>query len=353
MRLQLAVIVMALCFSGGMTTGARTAPQAASRTDYRALVDSYRSNGAAEIDRVLTTPREELDRAADAAGSPTSPWDWQEVRAAAMLHSEAAVRALRALDPGAAGFQITLAQRLLNHVVSRSRTQEDFAWRWYTVVPRLLGSLGESSVRKRLEAYAAIRWGYDVARGKYVRGLGFESTGAREGQAILRPGASGAFTTTERQASWFVPAAAAFADALKENPHWRAAAVHLGRIRMLQGQRDEAATLFRSALEDADPSVAYLAALFLASLEERAERFASAETLYRNAVARIPYGQSAPLALAELLSRTGRDAEARDTLAARLLKPGAAVSEPLWTFASAPDQEVGTRFDLLRMEVWK
>jgi tetratricopeptide (TPR) repeat protein len=154
--------------------------------------------------------------------------------------------------------------------------------------------------------------------------------------------------------AYLIPAAEAFADALKQDPKLGCAAVHLGRIRMLQGQREEAASLLRTALEDVDPGVSYLAALFLGSIHERNDEFDEAEKQYRNALRRIPWGQSAPLALAELLSRTGRESESRSIVAEhfRLIGTGTIV-EPLWTFTALPGDDVGTRFDLLRMEVWK
>ena len=142
-----------------------------------------------------------------------------------------------------------------------------------------------------------------------------------------------------------------FAAALREDPSLHAAALHLGRLRMLQKQRLEAATLFRSALADTTPAVAYLAALFLGSLEEREGQFEAAERLYRSAVERIPHGQSAPLALAQLLTRTGRDHEARQVLAAHMMRPGAVLVEPMWVFGSPANPEI--QLDLLRLEVWK
>jgi tetratricopeptide (TPR) repeat protein len=341
----LATSVALLCCARGAAQPAPIRPPTAQ--EYRAFVESYRRNGAAEIERALTVRREDLDRVVDAAIASGSTWEWHELRAAAMLHSEAAFHAARARDSDAAAFHIDLAQRLLDRTVNRARVQEDFAWRWYTVVPRLLDTAGERGLRKRLDAYAEQRWSYDTMRAKYLRGLDFEATGARSGQIMKSTDAA------VDQAVWLLPAASAYAETLKGNPVWRAAAVHLGRLRMLQGERDEAAGLFRSALDDADPAMGYLAALFLGSLEERVQRFDAAETLYRRAIARHPFGQSGPLALAEVLSRTGREAEARAVLAAGPLRSRAAIVEPLWTFSSSLDHELGTRFDLLRMEVWK
>ena len=66
-----------------------------------------------------------------------------------------------------------------------------------------------------------------------------------------------------------------------------------------------AAILFQSALVSPDLSIACLARLFLGSLKERDGHFAEAEALYRDAGRRVPYGQAAPLALAQLLVAPG------------------------------------------------
>lgn len=316
--------------------------------DYRALVDEYRKDGRPQVQQLLGMSQSDVER--EAAAALQSNWSWEELRAAAMLHSEAALRLQKQTDGRGADFHVTLAQKLLDRVVDLSRPQKDFAIRWYSVVPHALRMFGGTGLANRVQAYGDSKWGHDPARASYTRGLDFESTAAREG-VIPRPGESTEFTGNVRIEVYLLPAAEAFADALKQDPGLRCAALHLGRIRLLQRQEDEAATLLRTALDDVDPAVAYLAALFLGSIEERNERYDRAEKLYRDALRRIPLGQSAPLALSELLSRTGREAEARAVLAAHF-KSGGAV-DPLWVYSANLRDDVGTRLDLLRMEVWK
>lgn len=318
--------------------------------DHRTLVDEYRKDGTPQIEQLLGMPAADVQREVVAALSAASGWSWEELRGAAMLHTEAALRAQKNKDGGGADLHIGLAQKLLDRVVDLSPPQKDFAWRWYFVVPRLLAAVGAGGLGKRVGQYGESKLPREPARASYLRGLGFEATGAREA-VVPEPGESSVFSGSIRVEAYLVPAAEAFADALKQDGALRCAALHLGRIRMLQGQRDEAAALFRTAMDDVDPAVAYLAALFLGSLEELNGRFDAAETLYRNALRRIPWGQSAPLALSELLSRTGREAAAREILAERLKLTG--IVEPLWAYAANPTGELGTRFDLLRMEVWK
>ena len=338
MTLHLAILVAAATSSSAL--------------DYRALVDEYRRDGRPQVEQLLAVPAADVEHNVTATLSASPPWTWEELRGAAMLHTEAALRSQKNKDARAAEFHVTLAQKLLDRVVELSRPQKDFALRWYSVVPRLLRTFGGGGLGQRIETYGESKWGHDPARASYTRGLGFEATAAREG-VIPEPGESSVFTGSTRIEAYLVPAAEAFADALKQDPGLHCASLHLGRVRLLQGQREEAAALFRGALDDVDPAVAYLAALFLGSLEERNERYDAAEKLYRDALQRIPWGQSAPLALSELLSRTGREKEARDALAAHFTFIGSGIVAPLWTYAANPSDELGTRFDLLRMEVWK
>ena len=320
---------------------------------YRALVDAYRGNGAAEVEQAWTVPREAMEAAVNTARSADSGWTWEELRGAAMLHSEVALRALKSQDARAADFHLELARRLLDRTIRLSPAQEDFAWRWYMVMPPTIGRFGSRDSRElseRLEEYAHAKWSGNLARQAFFRGLVLERRGAREPR-IAAPGASMSSTGAKLRGIWLA-AATQFAEALREDSSLRAAALHLGRLKMLHGQRVEAATLFRSALGDSNPAVAYLAALFLGSLEERDGRYTAAEGLYRSAVARISYGQSAWLALAELLSRTGREREAREALAAHVLRPGAPLVEPLWAYGP-PGEDPAVQIDLLRMEVWK
>jgi hypothetical protein len=320
--------------------------------EYRALVEAYRESGPAEVEQLLTIPRDLIGPAVDEAVAEQSGWSWDDLRGAAMLHTEVGVRMARSRDARNADFHLLSAQRLLARVTALSPPQEDFEWRWHFAVPAMLDELRAPGIAKRLYVYAAAKWKGRGGRTKYVRGIQLESRGNAGGR-VLRPGESVLATGPEQlQSHWFVLAAEAFAGALRDEPKLGAAALHLGRIRMIQGQRSEATELLRRALDDVDPAVVYMAALLLGSLEERNDHFGEAETMYRRALSAFPYGQSAPIALAQLLSRTGRDAEAQATLVRRLTTTPRAI-EPSWAYAAGPSVEGGTRVGLLRAETWK
>ncbi len=328
-----------------LTSDARASVQPES---YRALVQSYRELGGTEINALRAMSRDAVAAAVDQAISRASSWPWEELRAAAMLHSEACVTAT---DKGSTcEFQIMQAERLLERTIGLSPRQEDFAWRWYHVMPRVLDSVGQKSLARGIDTQAAQKWHLDLARAAYLQGLELESKASHE-PSELRTTGPNAYDKAGARAGYFVRAGELFARTLEQRPDLTIAALHLGRIRMLQGNGSEARALFQSALTDVDPSVRYLAALFLGSLEEREGGFGAAEKLYRDALEYMPYGQSAPLALSELLSRTGREAEARSALTARVLRMNAQVVEPFWAYG--PDGDTATEFDLLRVEVWK
>ncbi len=97
---------------------------------YRTIVDTYRRISVKEIDQILSAPIPALTAAVNTAVSSTSAWTWEETRGAAMLHTDAAVRALRLKDTATAESHLLLARRLLDRTVSITPSQQDFVWRW-------------------------------------------------------------------------------------------------------------------------------------------------------------------------------------------------------------------------------
>src|SRR5262245_35636377 len=102
-------------------------PTAQSSSSYRALVDSYRERDA-DAKSLLAIPRDAVAAAVDNAVSKAASWRWEDLRAAAMLHSEACVAA--ATSGSTCEFHVMQAERLLERTVVLSPRQEDFAWRW-------------------------------------------------------------------------------------------------------------------------------------------------------------------------------------------------------------------------------
>ncbi len=87
-------------------------------------------------------------------------------------------------------------------------------------------------------------------------------------------------------------------------------------------------------------------------LEEQDGRFDQAEARYRAAMSTFAWGQSGPLALAHLLSRTNREAESR-AVTKRMLERRGPKADPLWTYLSSPGSEPGAVLHLIRAELWQ
>ena len=106
-------------------------------------------------------------------------------------------------------------------------------------------------------------------------------------------------------------AAGFYEEALRRDGSLHEAALHLGRSRLLLGELADARRWLEAATQSPLASDRYLAFLYLGSMEEQDGRFDQAEARYRAAMSAFAWGQSGPLALARLLSRTNRAAESR------------------------------------------
>jgi uncharacterized protein HemY len=119
-----------------------------------------------------------------------------------------------------------------------------------------------------------------------------------------------------------------FQEPIGADPTCLEAALHLGRVRLVERRDVEAQRWLRQAATARGVTVPYLASMFLGALAERQARFADAEQEYRAAFALFRWGQSAPLALSHLLMRTGRESEARETLVQHFTTTRGGVVEP-------------------------
>ena len=147
-------------------------------------------------------------------------------------------------------------------------------------------------------------------------------------------------------------AAAHFEEALRQDASLHKAALHLGRSRLFLGALGDARRWLEAATHSPLASDRHLAFLYLGSMEERDARLDQAEAHYRAAMSAFPWGQSGPLALARLLSRTSRETESRAIVGKMLDQRGLTV-DPLWTYLASPGSEPGTVLDLIRAEIWQ
>jgi tetratricopeptide (TPR) repeat protein len=326
------LLAATLMFSGAVST-----PQPPSAAPpYRAIVEAYRDTPARAVLQLLTLADGDVDAAvADATRvGVTPPWSVADLEAAALMHTDAGLPSMTGHD--ARGLShIVRAERLLSRALDVDPSAGWFVQRWYRFLRGTLEANGARSTAKALEARSRQRLGHDAA------GLVFDGITAELQQCgynrkqnlfVNLPGSGSLFGAD------FGPTIHYFEAALMHDPRMLVAALHLGRIQMLQGNDAGAAPFFARAAGASDRSVAYLATLFLGALEEREGRAEEAERRYRAAEKIFESGQTADLALVELLGKTGRGAEAARVVDAMLeRRETGGLYDPWWMYLSVFD----------------
>ncbi|GMV21680.1 MAG: hypothetical protein AMXMBFR57_16290 [Acidimicrobiia bacterium] len=112
------------------------------------------------------------------------------------------------------------------------------------------------------------------------------------------------------------------------------ARVRLGRLELQRGRVDDALVLLDAAQAPGDPWLQYLKHLFTGQAHERRGDLTRAEAAYAAACVAIPLAQSATIAWASALARTGR-ADAAAAVTTKLLQVDIPVADPwqdyLWS----------------------
>jgi tetratricopeptide (TPR) repeat protein len=332
---------------------------------YHGIVNAYREGKDDSIAEILAWDPERLTKIVAAAQSPLDmfrPWDAPRVKAAAMLHTDAAIRVLT--DEARLGFHLSLAGRLLQvagpdlHPVARA---------WYIAVSRLLRERAMLFVaegllergRKLLPRDAAILYESGVLQEQiatfaaFITETVFELPAPRSHSGALQ-------TTNERsrlpanrhvmdQADALDKAAASLGDAVDADPSHELARLHLGRVQILRGKQAEGLKLLAPLAASAvETDTAYLATMFLGAMHHRRGRYAEAEQMYRAAIDKVPAAQSAYVALSEVLQRVGRGDESRVVLLGVLRTPAVSRTEPWWWYLAEPIADAKQRVDALR-----
>ena len=134
-------------------------------------------------------------------------------------------------------------------------------------------------------------------------------------------------------------AEALFRDAIAADPGQTEARLRLGRVLLDEGRPQDAAPVLQQAAEQAEDSrQRYLAHLFLGRSAELQDKPKDAVTFYRRAVEAWPESQAARLALARTLEISAGASEAHDLVMASLLDSGKPKREPdpWWSYTFGP-----------------
>ncbi len=303
-------------------------PLPVSSSAYRDVVDLFATAPDDATARMLALPHDEVAKGVELATRANTDWTADALDRALLMHGDAAIALALNNSPDAAR-HLSIADALAM-TAARKAGNEWFVHRWYKAfTARVKSSAIEDHWHQQPWYHAA---------GAVDRGRELEASAAG---SASRP------DTTVYDTSEFFEATSLFERGLSE--HLLIAAVHLGRIQMLRGKDGEAKRLFESATRDAtSPVTRYLAELFLGSMFERDRIFPSAEAHYKAARAALPRAQSGRFALAALLARTGRDADARRAIADAGATP---FYDPWWSYFHSTARENAYIFAELHSEV--
>jgi tetratricopeptide (TPR) repeat protein len=323
---------------------------------YQQLVAEYREGLVDPVREIARWNADRVQAALASVGGPDRSGTLPQPRgrlAAAMLHTDAALGLLKAAKAADAHHHLYTAARLIDEAMTAAPDLTRIAQRWYITAEGYARAFHAEAWAIDLHERARTRFKPSPAQDSFERGLKAELAGTMAGPAS-RLEFTGAVDGISLEAiRWFVSAGRDYEEALELDPGFFEAALHLGRVRILAQQAEAAiAPLERAALAP-ERRISYLARLFRAAVAERAADFTGAEALYREALATFKWGQSAPLALAQLLSRTGREPEAREVLARHMAGTGGRVTDPLWSYLILPGDQLGVALDDLRAEVWR
>lgn len=354
-RMSLAAVLASFVLAGPAA-----APYSDAQRSYPTILAAYRHQDIGGLDRIAEMSGDEIAGAVrnllEAAPTPGSE-SIDTLRAAAMLHTDVALWLAKQQEVTNAHHHVLAAARLVDEADTRTGGRSDFGRRWYAIASRHFHAAGLAAWSAELQTRARQRstpspteaW----ARGAFDQGLRFEMRAATAGP-LTRFGDKGRFHGVDVIAlQWLDSAAGKYQEALKAHRSLTEAALHLGRVRFLQGRFREAGAPLEQAMAAAEPRTRYLARLFLGALAERQDRFAEAESHYRAALASYRWGQSGALALAQVLDRTGRQADARAIMARHLADSRGLVVEPLWTYLLTPAEDDGRMLHELRAEIWQ
>jgi tetratricopeptide (TPR) repeat protein len=350
-----------------VTTEEEREQRAAEMKRYRGVVDSYASGDSAAVKNILGWDTKRLEAIVTVIGTshdPSRSWTPDALRAATMLHTDAAMDRLYE-DERRVGFELHVASRLLQ---KGGPALHAFSRQWYSIVSRTLRSAALFSVDERFLESGRKLQPHDATL-LYESGLLQEhlSTFAafltpveipagpppRPGGALQSQGEFGARRGPQPAADYrraLNNAAEWFRASLAVDGSSELARLHLGRVQILRGNR-EGAELLERLTASGDPATAYLATMFLAGMHARDERPELVAKWYRAAIAWLPSAQSPYIGLSETLQKLGRGDEARDVLRTWLDRPSTASADPWWLYLSDSPDELRRQLAALRATV--
>ena len=326
---------------------------------YRQIVDRYRTSPNDGVELMLalseSSRQEAIQQAVSASGADA--WSWEELAGAGMMHTDAAFYFLARKQPGIG--QLTDAERLIARGLTTRAGHWDFGDRWYRTVQAVLKGYGDTANAqlffKRFTDLYLARFKETPQRIRaldaYHRGVMNEYDGCQKGEFLTITGLTESGGNLISR--YFVPAGRELEGALTLDPELLGAALHLGRVRLLENREADAVKYLQQAADAPSRPIGYLAKLFLGAIAERASKWDEAEAAYRGAVKLFPTAQSGIVALTQFLDRRGRPADAAALIQSMLAPTTSRTVDPWWLYFEEAGAENSLKIGLMRAEVLK
>jgi len=280
-------------------------------------------------------------------------WSPRLLRAAAMLHTDVAIEALKQHKEMVLEYHLGLADGWFTLADNRKSEPGSLRSQWNVAVGRLLLTWGELAMAERILAKVDARIPnapqllliYGTSRETQAMRLFVPSSGNVDAPA---------FTSGPRNQA-LEAATTIFQHAIAAEPKLTEARVRLAHVHILRKDDAQAEKLLTEVLAGQPPAqLRYLADMMLGGIRERQGQLNPAAQLYADAFRASPGGQSAYLAIAHVYQKAGQPNEAA-TVLDRLfnLRIDNAAADPWWTYSMGLDANIDARFNDLRAEIRK
>jgi tetratricopeptide (TPR) repeat protein len=281
-------------------------------------------------------------------------WAPDTLRLAAMLHSDLGVAALQKRDIPEFEFQMGLADGWFILADNKLSTPGSLRSRWTISVARLLLVNGDIGMADRMLNRAVERIANDPAI-LLTQGTVKETQASRFIADLAGGRLDAPATAAKPRDSSLTAAQASLEKALKLQPALVEAKLRLAHVFAMKGDDAHAYSLISEVLAaKPPPAFKYLGSLMGGAVLERSRQFDAAAKSYVEAILAMPDGQSAYLALANILHKSGQKAEAGAVMD-RMFARGAvgANADPWWTYPLGLDLSMDKQFEEYRTIVRK
>lgn len=308
------------------------------------LAEYHSGNQTLALQRLAKLDPDALDAGFESLVTALSPALGQT---AAAMHTEAALRPQGPITLTTAAHHLDLATRLvekgqpvkgklarpLPNSALRPVTAE-FRRLWYLTVITTLEASGQVTPAMKYAEQARELYKND-ADVLLLSGIAEEMRASPRTEGVLE----GERRKSLERAEQFLRAA------VKANPERLEAQLRLGRVLFLRHDAGARDVLLRIT-DTPDARLRYLSALFLGAVYDAQEDAVSAHTWYARAVAAVPTGQAAVLAVSESRYRTGDVDGAASILTGAVRDQNPA--DPWWTYVFGDYWRAGVLLDALR-----